>query len=100
MLNIDQFKLAMDAGAAIIDTRDAMAFTQGFIPGSIFLGTDGKYLPLANSLFPVEETLLLVCNPVSQEKIFNGLSKMGFNNIKGILEGGFESWIKDLMPPL
>lgn len=92
LLNIAQFKKAMEIGTVVIDTRPSTIFTQGYIPDSIFLGTDGKYLSLVKSMFPIEQPILIVANPSTAQKIGNSMVELGFKNIIGILDGGFDTW--------
>lgn len=94
MLNTEQFKKAIAEDVVIIDTRAAEDFTQGFIPGTIFLGTDGKYLSLANKLFDMEQSLLFISNPSTEKEIAGKMQHFGFTKTIGFLEGGFEAWVK------
>jgi len=91
-LNVEQFKEALNADAVVIDLRSSSIFTQGFIPGAVFLGTNGKYLSLANSMFQNEQPLLFVLEQGSQDNISNIILSSGFKNIIGFLDGGFEAW--------
>ena len=42
-LSIEAFKALIDDDMIILDTRHANEFTQGFIPGSIFIGLEGRF---------------------------------------------------------
>ena len=94
LLNLDivQFKKAKENGAVVIDTRPSHIFTSGYIPGALFLGTDGKYIPMAKSMFPDEQPFLIVSNLPSVQNIETSLAELGFKNIIGFLEGGFDTW--------
>jgi len=98
MLTVDQFKNAMDNNAVVIDTRNASDFIQGFIPGAIFLGTEGKYLNLVEPMFTPEQSFLFVSTPSTEKEIAILMHKTGFPNITGFLNGGFEAWLKSGEP--
>jgi len=52
-LSIKEFKEFTEQGAVILDTRDANVFTQGFVPGSINIGLEGRFAEWAGSLLPL-----------------------------------------------
>ena len=53
-LSVDDFKSLSQKGAIILDTRRANVFTQGFVPGSIFIGLEGRFAECAGSLLPFD----------------------------------------------
>lgn len=91
-LAVDDFKQLMEADALIIDTRHATIFTQGFIPGSIFIGLEGRFAEWAGSLVPFDKEILLVTEPGKEEESLVRLSRVGFDQVRGYLQGGFEAW--------
>ncbi|MEO8852213.1 MAG: MBL fold metallo-hydrolase, partial [Ginsengibacter sp.] len=40
---VEQFKLQIASGAVVLDTRTAEKFTESFIPGSVFIGLEGRF---------------------------------------------------------
>jgi len=93
-LSIKEFKGEIDSDAVILDTRKASVFAQGFIPGAIFIGLEGKFAEWAGSLLPFDKQLILVTERGYEKETVVRLARVGFSNIKGYLEGGFESWKK------
>lgn len=91
-LSIDEFSRWMDQDALILDTRKATVFTEGFIPGSISIGLEGRFAEWAGSLIPFDKPLLLVTEAGKEEESLVRLSRVGFENMKGYLKGGFEAW--------
>ncbi|MBG9375976.1 MBL fold metallo-hydrolase [Panacibacter sp. DH6] len=92
-LTSDAFKtIAADEDTIIIDTRPANIFTQGFVPGSIFIGLEGRFAEWAGSLLPFDKTLLLVTEPGKEKETAVRLARVGFEKFAGFLEGGFEAW--------
>ena len=65
----------------------------GHIPGSIFIGLDGSFAPCVGSLFPdVERPILLVTEKGREEETVRRLSRVGYDNSLGYLEGSLEAW--------
>ena len=78
----------------ILDTREELKFSQGFIPNSVFIGLDGRFAEWAGTLLPFDKTLLLVCEPGKERESIVRLARVGFDNFAGYLEGGFRAWLK------
>ena len=92
-ITIEDFKSQHQQGILILDTRNAAEFTVGFIPGSIFIGLEGRFAEWAGSLLPFDKPLLLVTEPGKEEETVIRLSRVGFNKMQGYLKGGFEAWL-------
>ncbi|MFI5140985.1 MAG: rhodanese-like domain-containing protein [Bacteroidia bacterium] len=94
-LSTSQFKQQIKEGAIILDDRSANEFAAGFIPNSINIGLDGGFAVFVGSLIPFNTPLILV-SPVGQEQeSLIRLARIGYDNIKGYLKGGIESWKKE-----
>ena len=78
----------------ILDTRNATLFTQGFIPGAISIGLEGRFAEFAGSILPFDQAILLVCEPGTEKESIVRLARVGFENIIGHLAGGFDAWAK------
>jgi len=78
----------------ILDTRNATLFTQGFIPGAISIGLEGRFAEFAGSILPFDKAILLVCEPGTEKESIVRLARVGFENIIGHLAGGFDAWTK------
>ncbi len=76
----------------ILDTRNVTVFTQGFIPGSISIGLEGRFAEFAGSILPFDQAILLVCEPGTEKESIVRLARVGFENIIGHLAGGFNTW--------
>lgn len=90
-LSIADFKQKSET-AIILDTRHATVFTQGFVPGSISIGLEGRFAEWAGSLLPFDQQILLVTDPGKEEETVVRLSRVGFDKMIGYLDGGFEAW--------
>lgn len=87
--------IAEDTGALILDTRKNGVFAKGFIPQSINIGIDGDFAPWVGALVAdVKQPIILVTENGQEEESVTRLSRVGFDNLIGHIEGGFEAWIK------
>jgi rhodanese-related sulfurtransferase len=79
--------------ALLLDTRNNADFSKGFIPQSINIGIDGDFAPWVGALIAdVNQPIILVTPKGREEETVTRLSRVGFDNLIGHLEGGFESW--------
>jgi len=94
LLEPDQFEIAAnDTDAVILDVRHQSEFVKGFIPRSIFVGLAGGFAPWVGTLLvDVKQPILLVVEEGLEEEAVIRLSRVGFDNVIGILKGGFKSW--------
>jgi len=92
-LTVDAFKNMMLEDHLVLDTRHAAVFTQGFIPGSLFIGLEGRFAEWAGSLLPFDKPMILVTEPGKEEESVVRLTRVGFDRIEGCLEGGFPAWV-------
>jgi len=87
--------VANEAGALVLDVRHQNDFAKGHIPGSIFIGIDGSFAPWVGDLIKdVKQPILLVADKDRIEETITRLSRVGFDNTIGYLDGGFEAWKK------
>ena len=91
-LTIEKFKAAINDDVIILDTRHASEFTQGFVPGSIFIGLEGRFAEWAGSILAFDKPILLVTAPGKEEESVIRLSRVGFDKMTGYLKGGFQAW--------
>lgn len=91
-LSPDQFKQLITDDTIILDTRHADIFTLGFVPGSIFIGLEGRFAEWAGSLLPFDRPMLLVTEPGMERETIVRLARVGFDKVKGYLDGGYEAW--------
>lgn len=94
-LTVNDFEaIAADSGAVILDTRDNKDFALGFIPQSINIGINGDFAPWVGAMIKdVKQPLLLVTSPDKVAESVTRLSRVGFDNVLGHLEGGYEAWV-------
>ena len=93
-LSINEFKKKMEEDVVVLDTRNAAEFTQGFVPGSIFIGLEGRFAEWAGTLIPFTQRIILVTDKGMEEETIIRLARVGFDKMEGYLQGGFEAWKK------
>jgi len=93
-LDVDTFEaMANHEGALVLDTRDQAVFTKGFIPNSIFIGIDGDFAPWVGALITdLNQPIILVAEEERVEEVVTRLSRVGYDNTLGYLEGGIKAW--------
>ena len=93
-LNSIEFEaLATVSGALILDTRNANDFAKAFIPNSVNIGIDGSFaMWVGEMITDINQAILLVTEPGREEESMIRLSRVGYDNTIGYLEGGFSTW--------
>jgi hydroxyacylglutathione hydrolase len=92
-LSLETFKEKIkDDNTICLDTRHSKEFSDGFVPGSISIGLDGRFAEWAGSLIPFDKTIVLVAEPGKEKETVVRLARVGFDNMIGYLDGGYEAW--------
>lgn len=91
-LSVDEFKKAITDDTIILDTRHANTFTQGFVPGAISIGLEGRFAEWAGSLLSFDAPILLVTDSGQEKETIIRLARVGFSKMMGYLDGGYEAW--------
>lgn len=93
-LNAKDFEeVANQHGALILDTRDPQTFKDAFIPNSINIGINGGFAPWVGALIiDLKQPILLVAEEDKVEEVVTRLSRVGYDNTLGYLEGGIDAW--------
>ena len=86
---------ATRTGAVVLDVRSAEDFAKAHIPNAIFIGIDGGFAPWVGTLIgDTQHPILLVTPEGREEETITRLSRVGFDNTIGYLEGGINAWIQ------
>lgn len=79
--------------ALVLDVRDREDFSRAHVPNSIFIGIDGQFAPWVGALIvDIKQPILLVVPEGRSEEVVTRLSRVGYDNVLGYLEGGIEAW--------
>lgn len=93
-LQVDEFeKIIHTPDTVILDVRTVDEFAKGFIPTSIFVGIDGGFAPWVGAVLKDVNKKIVLISPKGREKeVITRLSRVGFDQVQGYLDGGFEAW--------
>lgn len=93
-LSAEEFKqLAKQSEAIILDVRSEQEFIKSHIPRSIFIGLKGPFAPWVGALIKdTQQPILLVVSKGHEEEAVTRLSRVGFDNTLGYLNGEIDSW--------
>lgn len=91
-LSLEDFEKETSNGVTILDAREADVFEKGFIPDSINIGLNGQYAVWVGSLIDSKEPLILVTEEGQEEEAVLRLARVGYEQVKGYLKGGFKAW--------
>ncbi len=92
-LSLEEFTEKIKNDYIILDTRNSLEFTQGYIPGSVSIGLEGKFSEWAATILPFNKPVILVTDPEKEKESIIGLARVGFENVEGYLINGFNEWL-------
>ncbi len=93
-LSVDKFEIErIKKNVIILDTRTVEEFSSGFIPGSINIGLHGFFAVWVGTLIEdLNSNILLITEKGQEKETALRLARVGYENIVGYLNGGFEAW--------
>jgi hydroxyacylglutathione hydrolase len=77
-----------DAGAQILDARDAGEFAKGHLAGSINIGLGGQYAQWAGTVLDRSKPIVIIAEPGREQEAALRLGRIGFDHVRGFLNGG------------
>ncbi|MBR9845789.1 MAG: MBL fold metallo-hydrolase [Algicola sp.] len=94
-LNPEDFEaMANHQEALVLDVRPQSDYIKGHIPNSIFIGLNGQFAPWVGALITdLKQPILLVVPEGKSKEAVTRLSRVGYDNTLGYLEGGLDAWI-------
>ena len=82
--------------ALVLDVRPQSDYIKSHIPNSIFIGLNGGFAPWVGALITdIKQPILLVVPEGKSQEAVTRLSRVGYDNTLGYLEGGLEAWISE-----
>ena len=88
---MDEVLKLRDAGAQLVDTRDAAEFAGAHLAGAINIGIDGKYATWAGTVLNKEQPIVVIADDERVEESTMRLGRIGFDHVQGHLEGGMDA---------
>lgn len=95
-LNVTEVKELMQNDEYIVlDTRHEMDYGKGHIPGSWFIGLDGNFAMWVGIIIQdIKQKIILVAEEGREGEALTRLARVGYDNTRGYLEGGFSAWFE------
>lgn len=82
-----------DREAVVLDTRPAVQFGAGHVPGSVHIELSGQYASWAGTLIGLKRAIVLLAeDPERLEESRMRLARVGIENVVGHLDGGIQAW--------
>ncbi|MEP6757459.1 MAG: rhodanese-like domain-containing protein [Chthonomonadales bacterium] len=78
----------------VLDTRSAISFAAGHIPGAIHVQLEGKFAPWVGTVLSPEYPLIVVADDGAQDETITRLARIGYEMIAGWLNGGMAAWVE------
>lgn len=93
-LSVSELKELMKRDEVIIlDTRNPQLFSEGFVPSSLNIGLNGQFAVWVGELIKdIKAPIVLITEEGKEEESMIRLSRVGYDNTIGYLDGGFEVW--------
>ena len=90
-VELDEVLSMGDAGAQLLDVRDATEYAKGHIAGSINIGLGGQYATWAGTVLDTARTIVIIAEPGREQEAALRLGRIGFDNVKGYLRDGMKA---------
>ncbi len=98
-LGVTSVELEIETGALVLDTRNSDVFAIGHIPNSLQIGLDGSFAVWVGTLITdIKQRIVVVADKGREREAILRLARVGYENVAGYLEGGFDSWREAGMP--
>jgi hydroxyacylglutathione hydrolase len=92
-LSPQHVRQAMADGVAIVDIRPPREFAAGHIPGSYGIPLASPLIAWAGWVVPFGSPVVLVAdNPRRREEAVRQLIRIGYDDLRGFLDGGIAAW--------
>jgi len=93
-MSLDELDLAVESGAMVLDVRPPEDFEVGHVPNAMNIGLDGTYAWWAGTLIDIATPLVIIAPQGREEEAVTRLARIGYENVRGYLGDGFETWLK------
>lgn len=93
-LSVSEFaELASNEDVLVLDTRSVYAFAKASIPNAWFVGLSGQFAPWVGAIVPnINQKIVFLAEEGKEEEVVTRLSRVGYDNSIGFLQGGIEAW--------
>ncbi|KUF37914.1 MBL fold metallo-hydrolase [Myroides marinus] len=93
-LTVEEVKeLIEKENVIVLDTRNPQLFSEGFMVGSLNIGLNGQFAVWVGELIKdIKAPIVIIAEQDKVEESMIRLSRVGYDNYIGYLQGGFEAW--------
>jgi hydroxyacylglutathione hydrolase len=89
----------MAQGVAVVDTRPPREFAAGHIPGAYGIPLAAPLITWAGWVIPFGTPIILIADtPAAREEAVRQLIRIGYDDLRGYLEGGIAAWEATNLP--
>jgi glyoxylase-like metal-dependent hydrolase (beta-lactamase superfamily II)/rhodanese-related sulfurtransferase len=100
-LDIDSFRAALDAGAALVDARPIAAFADAHIRGALSIELRPVFASWLGWLVAADADVVFVLNnEQDRHELVRQCLDVGYERLLGCLGGGMQTWIGEGLPVL
>jgi rhodanese-related sulfurtransferase len=85
-------RVSRQPGVTVLDTRSSAAYGAEHVPSSLHVGLDGQYASWVGTLVGPDERIVIIAEPDRIEEAVMRLTRVGYENVVGVLQGGLEAW--------
>jgi hydroxyacylglutathione hydrolase len=90
-VELDEVIRLGEAGAQILDVRDAAEYAKGHLAGSINIGLGGQYATWAGTVLDRAKPIVIIAEPGRELEAALRLGRIGFDHVRGYLRGGMQA---------
>jgi hydroxyacylglutathione hydrolase len=90
-MELDEVLRMADAGAQILDVRDAAEYGMSHLSGSINIGLGGQYATWAGTILDRAQPIVIIAEPGREQEATLRLGRIGFDYVSGYLKSGMEA---------
>jgi hydroxyacylglutathione hydrolase len=90
-IDLDEVLRMGDAGAQILDVRDAAEYAKGHLAGSLNIGLGGQYATWAGTILDRAKPIVIIAEPGREQEAALRLGRIGFDHVKGYLRAGMQA---------
>jgi rhodanese-related sulfurtransferase len=91
-LELDEVIRLGDAGAQVLDVRDAGEYAQGHLAGSINIGLGGQYATWAGTVLDRTRQIVIIAEPGRELEAALRLGRIGLDHVRGYLREGMQAF--------
>ncbi|MGA8043014.1 MAG: MBL fold metallo-hydrolase [Terracidiphilus sp.] len=87
-VELDEVLTLGDAGAQVLDVRDAADYAKGHLAGSLNIALEGQYATWAGTVLDQSRPIVILAEPGREQEAAMRLGRIGFDHVKGYLRDG------------